>query len=137
MSSNEARKIVESGLERKKMERMQRDAELERQERLLRMTINDNHLVKTINEEQKKLQQKKAAQALRESRAKKQADRVARDMAAEEAVHIYGIVFLVILLVSSIFRMNFFVTLALMVGMAAVFAAYIYRIYVPFKEVTK
>ena len=137
MSCNEARKIVETGLERKKMERMQRDAELERQERLLRMTINDNHLVKTINEEQKKLQQKKAAQALRESWAKKQADRVARDMAAEEAVHIYGIVFLVILLVASIFRMNFFVTLALMVGMAAVFAAYIYRIYVPFKEVTK
>ena len=137
MNSNEARKIVESGLERKKMERMQRDAELEKQERLLRLTINDNHLVKTINEEQKKLQQKKEAQARRESWAKKQADRVARDMAAKEAVHVYGIVFLVILLVASIFRINFFVTLALMVGMAAVFAAYIYRIYVPFKEVTK
>ena len=137
MSCNEARKIVESGLERKKMERMQRDAELEKQERLLRLTINDNHLVKTINEEQKKLQQKKEAQARRESWAKKQADRVARDMAAEEAVHVYGIVFLVILLVASVFRINFFVTLALMVGMAAVFAAYIYRIYVPFKEVTK
>ena len=137
MSCNEARKIVEDGLERKKMERMQRDAELEKQERLLRLTINDNHLVKTLNEEQKKLQQKKEAQALRESWAKKQADRVARDMAAEEAVHVYGIVFLVILLLASIFRVNFFVTLALMVGMAAVFAAYIYRIYVPFKEVTK
>lgn len=137
MSCNEARKIVESGLERKKMERMQRDAELEKQERLLRLTINDNHLVKTINEEQKKLQQKKAAQARRESWAKKQADRVARDMAAEKAVRVYGIVLLVILLVASIFRINFFVTLALMVGMAAVFAAYIYRIYVPFKEVTK
>lgn len=137
MSCNEARKIVEDGLERKKMERMQRDAELEKQERLLRLTINDNHLVKTINEEQKKLQQKKEAQARRESWAKKQADRVARDMAAEEAVRVYGIVFLVILLVASVFRINFFVTLALMVGMAAVFAAYIYRIYVPFKEVTK
>lgn len=137
MNSNEARQIVEDGLERKKMERMQRDAELEKQERLLRLTINDNHLVKTINEEQKKLQQKKEAQARRESWAKKQADRVARDMAAEEAVHVYGIVFLVILLVASVFRINFFVTLALMVGMAAVFAAYIYRIYVPFKEVTK
>ena len=137
MSSNEARKIVESGLERKKMERAQRDAELDNQERLLRMTINDNHLVKTITEEQKKLQQREAARKRREAWAKKQADLVARDMAAEEAVHIYGIVFLVILLVASIFRMNFFVTLALMVGMAAVFAAYIYRIYVPFKEVTK
>ena len=137
MSSNEAKKIVADGLERKKMERAKRDAELEHQERLLRLTINDNHLVKTINEEQKKIQQKKEAQARRESWAKKRADRVARDMAAEEAVHVYGILCLVILLVASIFRMNFFVCLSLVLGMAAVFAAYIYRIYVPFKEVKK
>ena len=137
MSCNEARKIGESGLERKKMERAQRDAELEKQERLLRLTINDNHLVKTITEEQKKLQQKKAAQARRESWAKKQAELVARDRAAEEAVRTYGILCLVIILVASIFRLNFFVSLALVLGMAAVFAAYIYRIYVPFKEVKK
>ena len=137
MSCNEARKIVESGLERKKMERAQRDAELEKQERLLRLTINDNHLVKTITEEQKKLQQKKEAQARREFWAKKQADRVARDIAAEEAVNTYGILCLAIILLASIFRLNFFVSLALVLGMAAVFAAYIYRIYVPFKEVKK
>lgn len=135
MSSNEARQIVADGLERKKMER--RDAELERQERLLRMTINDNHLVKTITEEQKKVQQREAAQKRRETWAKKQAERVARDMAAEEAVNAYGVLCLVIILVASIFRLNFFVSLALVLGMAAVFAAYVYRIYVPFKEVKK
>ena len=137
MSSNEAKQIVADGLERKKMARAQRDAELDNQERLLRMTINDNHLVKTITEEQKKIQQREAARKQREAWAKKQADREAREMAAEEAVHTYGIVFLVIVLVASLFRMDFFVTLALMLGTAAVFAAYIYRIYVPFKEVTK
>ena len=136
MSSNEARQIVEYGLERKKMARAQRDAELDNQERLLRMTINDNHLVKTITEEQKKIQQREAARKQREAWAKKRAERVARDMAAEQAVNYYGVLCLVILLVAAIFRLNFFVTLALVLGMAAVFAAYVYRVYVPFKEVT-
>ena len=137
MNSNEARKIVEDGLERKKMERMRRDAELEKQERLLRLTINDNHLVATITEEQKKLQKKEAARKRREAWAKEQAERVARDMAAEQAVNNYGILCLVILLVAAIFRMNFFVSMALALGIGAVFAAYIYRIYFPFKVVKK
>lgn len=135
MSSNEARQIVADGLERRKEEQRQRDAELERQERMLRLTINDNHLVKTITEEQKKLQQKEAARKRRETWAQKQAERVARDMAAEQAMNSFGILCLVIILVASIFRMNFFVSLSLLLGMAAVFAAYMYRIYNPFKEV--
>lgn len=137
MSSNEAKQIVADGLERKKMERAQMDAELDNQERLLRQTINDNHLVKTITEEQNKIQQKEAARKRRESWAKEQAERVARDMAAEKAVNAYGVLCLVIILVASIFRLNFFVSLALVLGMAAVFSAYVYRIYVPFKEVKK
>ena len=137
MSSNEAKRTVEAGLERKKMERARRDAELDRQERMLRMTINDNHLVKTITEEQKKIQQKEAARKRRETWAKEQAERVARDMAAEQAVNYYGVLCLVIILVASVFRMNFFVTMALVLGMAAVFAAYVYRVYVPIKEVKK
>lgn len=132
-SSNEARQIVMDGLERRKEARALRDAELERQERMLRMTINDNHLVKTITEEQKKIQAKEAEQKRRESWAKRRAEQAARDMAAEEAVHVYGIVVLAIILVAAIFRLNFFVALAMMLGMGAVFGAYLYRIYVPFK----
>ena len=137
MSSNEAKKIVENGLEKRKEARAQRDAELERQERMLRMTINDNHLVKTITEEQKKIQAKEEARKRRESWAKEQAERVARDMAAEEAIRAYGIVVLAIIIISGIWKLNIFVTLAMMLGMAAVFGAYVYRIYVPFKEVKK
>ena len=137
MSCEEARMIVESGLERKRMEKAEREAELDNQERLLRLTINDNH--QDANKAEVKKQQKLMddARKRRESWSKKQADRVARDMAAEQAVNYYGVMCLVILLVAAIFRLNFFVTLALVLGMAAVFAAYVYRIYVPFEEVKK
>ena len=54
MSNEEARQIVEEGLAQRKIQRQQRAEELEDQARLLRITINDNHLVKTITEEQKK-----------------------------------------------------------------------------------
>ena len=137
MSSNEARQIVKDGLERKKMERLQRDAELERQERLLRLTINDNHLVKTITEEQKKIQQKEAAQKRRETWAKRQADRVARDQKVEAICHGYGILGLLILLVASIARMNAFVTSFTILGLAVFPAVDIYRLYVPLEEVKK
>ena len=56
MSNEEARQIVEDGLAQRKIQRQQREAELENQERLLRVTINDNHLVKTITEAQKQEQ---------------------------------------------------------------------------------
>lgn len=137
MSSNEARQIVEDGLEKKKLERAQRDASLEDQARQLRLTINDNH--QDANKAEVKKQQKLMddARKRREAWAKERAERVARDMAAEQAVNYYGVLCLVILLVAAIFRLNFFVSLALVLGMAAVFAAYIYRIYYPFKEVKK
>lgn len=137
MSTDEARQIVEAGLERKKAERQQRDAELEKQERLLRLTINDNHLVKTISETQKKELQKEEARKRKEARAKARAEIAARDMAAEEAVSRYGIICLVILLIASISRLNFFVVVALVLGLAVFPAAYIYRLYVPFEEVKK
>lgn len=137
MSSNEARQIVEAGLERKKAERLQRDAELEKQERLLRMTINDNHLVKTISEAQKKELQKEEARKRKEARAKARADSAARDMAAEDALSRYGIICLVILLIASIARLNVFVVIALVLGLAVFPAAYIYRLYVPLEGVNK
>ena len=137
MSSNEARQIVEDGLEQKKIQRQQRAEELDNQERLLRITINDNH--KDAKKAEAKKQQKLMddARKRREAWAKEQADRVARTMAAEQAVNYYGVLCLVILLVAAIFRVNFFVSLALVLGMGAVFAAYIFRIYFPFKEVKK
>lgn len=135
MSNEEARQIVENGLAQKKIQRQQREAELENQERLLRVTINDNHLMQAITEAQKKEQQQEEARKQREARAKARAERALRDQKAEEACNSYFITCLVILLVSAITRLNFFVAMALILGLAVFPAAYIYRLYYPIKEV--
>jgi Flp pilus assembly protein TadB len=130
MSSEEARQIVADGLERRKEEKMQRDAELDQQERLLRLTINGNHTERTLSEAQKKEQEKEKARQRREAKEKARKDRAARDMAAEMTVNNYGIACLVILLVACVTRLNFFVTLALVLGLAVFPIAKIYRLYV-------
>lgn len=137
MSNEEARQIVEDGMAQRKIQRQQREAEMENQERLLRVTINDNHLVKTITEAQKQEQQREEARKRREEREKARAERAARDEKAEEACNSYFITCLVILLVSAITRLNFFVAMALILGLAVFPAAYIYRLYYPMKEVKR
>lgn len=134
MSSEEARQIVADGLERRKEEQRQRDAELERQERMLRLTINGNHTERTLSEAQKKELEKEKIRQRREEKRKAREDRAARDMAAEMCVNNYGIACLVILLVSAITRLNFFVMIALVLGLAVFPVAKIYRLYVLMEE---
>lgn len=134
MSSEEARQIVADGLERRKEEQRQRDAELERQERMLRLTINGNHTERTLSEAQKKEMEKEKARQRREEKRKAREDRAARDMSAEMCVNKYGIACLVILLVSAITRLNFFVMIALVLGLAVFPVAKIYRLYVLMEE---
>ena len=138
MSRSEARQIVANGLDRKRTERTQRDAELERQERMLRETINNNHLIKNITEEQQKLQAKEEARQRRADEAKRKADLVAREQAVDEAFRVYVFVFLAIILASALTRLNIAIVLTLILGVTFLFAVYIYRIIVPFeKEVKK
>jgi hypothetical protein len=135
MSSEEARNIVAAGLERRREDRDLRDAALEDQARQLRMTINDNHNFRTISEEQKKAMEAENIKKRRAERAKAKADQVIRDMKAEEAVRKYGLACLLILLMTAVFRLNVFVAIALVLGLAVFPTAYIYRLYVPFEEV--
>lgn len=137
MSSEEARQIVADGLERRKEEQVQKDAEMDRQERMLRLTINGNHTERTLSEAQKKEQEKEKARQCRAAKEKARKDRAARDMAAEMAVNQYGIVCLVIILVSCVFRLNFFVFLALVLGLAVFPVAKIYKLYVMMEEIEK
>jgi Flp pilus assembly protein TadB len=137
MSSEEARQIVADGLERRKEEQVQKDAEMDRQERMLRLTINGNHTERTLSEAQKKEQEKEKARQRRAAKEKARRDRAARDMAAEMAVNQYGIVCLVIILVSCVFRLNFFVFLALVLGLAVFPVAKIYKLYVMMEEIEK
>lgn len=135
MSSEEARNIVAAGLERRREDRDLRDAALEDQARQLRMTINDNHNFRTISDEQKKAMEAENIKKRRAERAKAKADQVIRDMKAEEAVRKYGLACLLILLMTAVFRLNVFVAIALVLGLAVFHTVYIYRLYVPFEEV--
>lgn len=120
MSSEEARQIVEDGLERRKVEREQRDAELENQERILRLKINDNHAVKTLTERQRLALQKEAARKQRAERARRKAEMVVKEMDAQDAAYKYGFFCACMILLAAVSRLNIFVLLATLLG-AAVF----------------
>ncbi|MBO7252790.1 MAG: hypothetical protein J6V25_09220 [Oscillospiraceae bacterium] len=137
MSSNEARQIVTDGLERRREDRVRRDAALEEQARQLRLTISGNHAEKTMTEIQRKAMEEEEARKRRVERVQAKAARVYRDMKAEQACRQYGIVVLLIILLTAISRMNVFFAMALMLGMAVFPAVYIYRLYNPLKEVSK
>ena len=112
MSNEEARQIVEDGLAQRKIQRQQRDEELDNQERLLRVTINDNHQDAKKAEAEKKQKLMDDARKQREARAKAREVRAAMDMQAEQAANAFLAVCLVILLIAAITRLNIFVMLA-------------------------
>jgi hypothetical protein len=136
MSADEARSVVTAGLERRKIEREQRDAELENQERILRLKINDNHTSKTLTECQRLELQKEAEADRKKRNAERRAQRLARELEVEDTVQKSMLTGLSILLAAGIFRLNFFVTMALILGLAVFPAVKIYRLYVPM-EVNK
>ena len=137
MSSNEARQIVEDGLEKKKLERERRDAALEDQARQLRLTISGNHAERTMSEIQRKAREEAEARERRAERVRAKAARVYRDMKVEQIVRSYGVLCLLILLLTAVTRMNSLVSIALVLGMAVFPAADIYRLYFPAEEVKK
>ena len=137
MSSNEARQIVEDGLEKKKLEREQRDAALEDQARQLRLTISGNHAERTMSEIQRKAREEAEARERRAERVRAKAARVYRDMKVEQIVRSYGVLCLLILLLTAVTRMNILVSIALVLGMAVFPAADIYRLYFPAEGVKK
>ena len=137
MSTNEARKIVEDGLERKRIEREQRDAALEDQARQLRLTISGNHAEKTMSEIQRRVREEEEARKRRAERVQAKAARVYRDMKVEQIVRSYGVLCLLILLLTAGTRMNILVSIALILGMAVFPTVDIYRLYFPVKGVKK
>lgn len=135
MSSNEARQIVTDGLDRRKEDRVRRDAALEEQARQLRLTISGNHAEKTMTEIQRKAMEEEEARKRKAERAKAKADLVIKDMKAEDACRKYGFAVLLVILLTAVSRMNVFFSLALVLGLAVFPAVYIYRLYNPLEEV--
>lgn len=137
MSCDEARNVVSAGLERRREDRVRREKALEDQARQLRLTISGNHATKTMTEIQRKAMEEEEARKRKAERAKAKADMEARDMKAEYACRKYGIVCLLIILLTAVSRMNVFFSMALTLGLAVFPAVYIYRLYVPLEEVNK
>lgn len=131
MNSQEAKEFVAAKLELRNAERIRRDAALEDQARQLRQTISGNHAQKTMTEIQRKAMEAEEARKRKAERAKAKAELVIKDMKAEEACRNYGIVVLLIILLTAVSRMNVFFSLATIIGMAVFPAVYIYRLYVP------
>lgn len=135
MSTNEARQIVTDGLERRREDRIRRDAALENQARQLRQTISGNHAMKTMSEIQRKAMEEEEARKRKAERAKAKADMVIKDMKAEDATYRFGFFCGGMILLAAVFRLNVFVLLATLLGAAVFPAVYIYRLYNPLEEV--
>lgn len=136
MSADEARSVVTAGLERRREYREQMDAALEDQARQLRLTISGNHAQKTMTEIQRLELQKEAEADRKKRKAERRAQRLARELEVDDTVQKSMLTGLSILLAAGIFRLNFFVTMALILGLAVFPAVKIYRLYVPM-EVNK
>ena len=104
---------------------------MDAQERSLRVKINENHTVKTLTETQRLERQKEAERQKREARVKAKHERVMRDMKVDEIFQKFGILCLVILLVTICTRLNPFVAVSVILGLAVFPAVDIYRLYVP------
>lgn len=137
MSADEMRSVVNAGLERRREDRVRRDAALEDQARQLRLTISGNHATKTMTEIQRKAMEEEEARKRKAERAKAKVDLVIKDMKAENAVNKYGIFCIIMILLAAVSRLNIFVLLATVLGVSVFPVVYIYRLYNPPEEVRK
>lgn len=134
MSTEITREKVQNGLDRKKTERIRREAAMDSQERQLRLTINHNHTEKTMTEMQRREARQEEIRAQRKQREQaRQAARL-RDLKADAAVRYYGLSCLVTLFLAAVTRFPLWAVLALSAGLGVVLTAYIYRLYAPWEE---
>lgn len=131
MSSNEARSIVQSGLDQRKADAKRKEAVLEDKARQLRLTINGNHTMKTLSEAQRRAMEQEAREARKAAR--KQALVHARKLEEKAvlAVRRYVGACLGTLVLAGFTNLPVYAAVALALGLAVFPVAYIYRLYVP------
>lgn len=110
-----------------------KEAAMDNQERQLRHTINNNHTTRTMTDIQRQHLKELAQKQRQEERVAARRERQARELEADKAVRYYGVACLVILLLSAVTKLPLWAGATLALGLAAVFAAYIYRIFVPWE----
>lgn len=136
--SNEARQIVQAGLDRRKADRetAAREARLERYEQDQIHFCNEhcaNAKVLRLMDETGRMQreQVKARQAAREQAL---AMEMAREQAATDAVKKYGVFCLAILCLTIFTHLPLWAAITTALGMGVFPAAYIFRLYYPLED---
>lgn len=127
-----ARQIVQAGLDQKKQQRAEeaREAKREQFEADMITACNRNCADRKKTREKEEMSaQRRAAIAAAKAKAWE------LKCKATNAVRGYGVLCLVVLLVSAVTKLPFWAALSLIVGGMAPLAAHIYRLYVPIKEV--
>ena len=110
-----------------------KDAALEAQEQQLRRTINKNHAARTMSEAQREQLKKLAQKQRREARAAERQKEQICALKADRALRFYGLACLAILLTSAVTNLPLWAGVTLALGLMAVLAAYIYRLFVPWE----
>lgn len=138
MSNEEARRIVSEGLEHRKEDRMtaKKEAALEQYEQDMIDACNTHCADARLNRE---AEQNRALERQRRiARRQEWAAQAARAQQLEDksmaAIRYYGVLCLVVLLVSAVTRFPFWAAVTVILGSAVFPAAYIFRLYYPIKE---
>ena len=135
MSSEENKCIVTEGLERRKAERAEaeREAQLDSYEQDQLAAIHQNCADARLNREVEHSRQLQYQQRI--ARRQAWAAQAARAQQLEDksmaAVRYYGVLCLVVLLISALTRFPFWAAAALILGGTVFPAAYIFRLYYP------
>ena len=135
MSSNEAKQIVQDGLERRKTEKAEADKEarLDSYEQEQLDAVHRNCEGAKMNREAEEARMRQHQQRI--ARRKEWAAQVARAQLLEDksvaAVRYYGVLCLVVMLISALTRLPFWAAMALIAGGAVFPVVYIFRLYNP------
>lgn len=138
MSSEENKRIVTEGLERRKADRVaaEREAQLDSYEQDQLAAIHQNCADARLNREaehSRYLQQQQRIARRQEWAAKAARAQMLEDKSVA-AVRYYGVLCLVVLLISAVTKLPFWAAAALILGGAIFPVAYIFRLYNPVEE---
>lgn len=136
--SNEARQIVQAGLDRRKADRetAAREARLERYEQDQIRCCNEHSAnAKVLRQmDETGRMQREQYEARRAAREQAQALEMAREQAATDAVKKYGVFCLAILCLTIFTHLPLWGAITTALGMGVFPAAYIFRLYYPLED---
>lgn len=131
MNTAENRRIVADGLEHRKVLRMEAEKEARQEQFEADMILACNANYASAKDRRERREQ---IAMRRQEIARARAKAFEQECKATNAVRMYGILCLVVLLVCSVTRLPLWAAITLIMGGTVFPAAYIYRLYVPFEE---